>query len=94
VNAAAVGQDLVHAAITGRSTFITADGTVGERTGLFEETVLFGTVQYRTAGPTFYSRFGDLLLYVAFVGLVIAVVWPGESRNVDSLRPRSRSGSA
>ena len=94
VNAAAVGQDLVHAAITGRSTFIAADGTVGERTGLFEETVLFGTVQYRTAGPTFYSRFGDLLLYAAFVGLVIAVAWPGESRNVDSLRPRSRSGSA
>ena len=93
VNAAAVGQDLVHAAITGSSTFIAADGSVGERTGLFEETVLYGTVQYRAAGPTFYTRFGDLLLYAAFVGLVVAVAWPGEAGSFESLRPRSRAGS-
>ena len=93
VNAAAVGQDLVHAAITGKSTFITADGTVGEKTDLLEETVLYGRVQYRSAGPTFYSRFGDLLLYAAFLGLVVAVVWPGESRSIDA-KPQSRAGAA
>ena len=92
VNAAAVGQDLVHAAITGKSTFITADGSVGEKTDLLEETVLYGRVQYRSAGPTFYSRFGDLLLYAAFLGLVVAVVWPGESRSIDA-KPQSRAGA-
>lgn len=93
VNAAAVGQDLVHAAITGRSTFISADGAVGEKTDLLEETVLYGRVQYRNAGSTFYSRFGDLLLYAALLGMVVAVVWPGESRSIDA-KPHSRAGSA
>ena len=40
VSAAAIGQDLAHAAITGKSTFIEADGSVGEKTPLFEATVL------------------------------------------------------
>ena len=78
VNAAAVGQDLVHAAITGRSAFIRADGTVGERTELFEATILYGLVQMRVAGPTIFTRFGDWLMLVSFLGIVVAVFWPGE----------------
>ncbi len=58
VNAAAVGQDLILAAITGKSTFITADGHVGEKTDLLEETVLYGEVQLPggRADPVYEDR--------------------------------------
>ncbi|HHC09093.1 MAG TPA: apolipoprotein N-acyltransferase [Actinobacteria bacterium] len=78
VNAAAIGQDLVHAAITGKSTFIDADGSVGETTGLFERTVLYGVVQMRTDPPTLYTRYGDWVGFLAVAGLVAAMFWPGE----------------
>jgi len=78
VNAAAVGQDVAVAAITGRSTFVTADGTVGERTGLFEEAILYGILRMRASGPTFYTRFGDWTLLLALVLMAAAVLWPGE----------------
>ncbi len=80
VNAAAVGQDLVHAAITGRSTFITASGEVGELTGLFSEEVLQGRVNFRSAGPTIFTRFGDWLSLVAIAGAAAAGLVPGEGR--------------
>jgi apolipoprotein N-acyltransferase len=78
VNAAAVGQELVHAAITGRSAFIDAAGEVGQRTDLFEERVLYGRVQMRTAGPTVYTRFGDWVLLIALVGAAVALGIRGE----------------
>jgi apolipoprotein N-acyltransferase len=78
VNAAAVGQELVHAAITGRSAFIDAAGEVGQRTDLFEERVLYGRVQMRTAGPTVYTRFGDWVLLIALVGVAVALGIRGE----------------
>jgi len=80
VNAAAVGQDLVHAAITGKSTLISASGEVGEATELFTETVLEGRVRFRTAGPTLFTRFGDWLALVAMAGAAAASVVPGEGR--------------
>ncbi len=78
VNAAAIGQDLVHAAITGKSTFITADGSVGERTELYEEDVLFGRASFRTAGPTLFTRFPLWPLLVAVGAALLALFWPGE----------------
>ena len=80
VNAAAMGQDLVHAAITGRSAFITADGTLGETTGLLTTEILEGEVRMRTDGPTLYARFGDWLLLLALVAAAAAVAIPGEGR--------------
>ncbi len=80
VNAAAFGQDLVHAAITGRSTFIKADGSMGEKTGLLTRELLVGEMNMRTAGKTLYARFGDWVLFLAILAAVAAVALPGEGR--------------
>ncbi len=80
VNAAAVGQELVHAAITGKSTLISASGEVGESTELFEELVLQGQVRFRNAGPTLYTRLGEWLAIVAIAGALAAALVPGEGR--------------
>jgi apolipoprotein N-acyltransferase len=78
VNAAAIGQDVAHAAITGKSTFVQADGSRGESTELLEETVLHGELQMRTAGPTMFTRFPFLALILAVLGIIAAFAWPGE----------------
>ena len=80
VNAAAFGQDLVHAAITGKSVFIKADGTIGDGTGLLTRELLIGEINIRNSGRTFYARFGDWLLFLAMSAAVAAVVIPGEGR--------------
>lgn len=59
MRSAELGVDVVHSSVTGRSTFITDGGVVGERTGLAEITSLAGDVQLRTDGPTLYARLGD-----------------------------------
>jgi apolipoprotein N-acyltransferase len=78
VNTAAIGHDTALAAITGRSTFIEADGTVGERTEQLDETVLTGEVKMRTAGPTLFTRFPYLALVLAILAILAALFWPGE----------------
>ncbi len=88
VNAAAVGQDLILAAITGRSTFITAEGDVGEKTDLLEEKVIYGEVHYRAAGPTLYTRLGDWMVIVALAGAVAGIFTPGPGRPEGGLRQR------
>lgn len=78
VNAAAIGQDLIQAAITGKSTFITAAGEVGEETDLFTEQVLYGNVAMRSAGPTLFTRFPNWMTLLAVITLAAALFWPGE----------------
>ena len=80
VNAAAIGQDLIHAAITGRSAFVSASGALTEATDLLVPDVRIADVRYRTGAPTIYARFGDLLVYVAIFAGIAAVAAPGESR--------------
>ncbi len=77
VNAAAVGQDLILGAITGRSAFITADGEVVATTELLEARNFPGTVNYRIGQPTIYTRFGEWLLIVAVTMAALAMVLPG-----------------
>jgi len=77
VNAAAVGQDLIHAAITGRSAVIDADGDIEATTELLEVGVLEGEVQMRVASPTLYTRLGDWLLLVAAACAILAITLPG-----------------
>ncbi len=77
VNAAAVGQDLIHSAITGKSAIIRANGDVVELTELLETRNLIGEVRFRIASPTVYTRFGDWLLLVATALAAVAVVLPG-----------------
>ena len=74
VNAAAAGLDTAYASITGKSTFITADGQVGETTEQLEERVLYGALQFNTSVPTLWVRFGDVLAFVAMAAAVGAVV--------------------
>ncbi len=68
MRAAELGVDLVHAAVTGKSAFVYADGRVEGRTGLFETTTTSGVPAARTAGPTLYARWGDWLQVGAMLG--------------------------
>jgi apolipoprotein N-acyltransferase len=86
VNAAAVGQDLILAAITGKSTFITAEGDIDEKTEPLEETVIYGEVQFRVAGPTLYTRIGNWMVVVALAGAAAAIFTPGPGRPERGMR--------
>ena len=70
MRAAEHGIDIVHAAITGRSAFITADGSVKGQTNLFTEEAVTTTLNYRSATLTLYSRWGDWVQYLALIALV------------------------
>jgi apolipoprotein N-acyltransferase len=80
VNAAAIGQDLVHAAISGRSAIISATGEITAVTDLLATDILIGTVRFRTAGPTLFARLGDWVVLVALAASVAALAVPGEGR--------------
>ena len=97
VNAAAIGQDLILAAITGKSTFITAEGEVGfttaegeagSTTEPLERTVIYGDVNFRVAGPTLYTRIGDWMIIVALAGAAAGIFTPGPGRPEGGLRGR------
>jgi apolipoprotein N-acyltransferase len=93
VNAAAIGQDLVHAAITGRSTFISADGSVGEKTDLYVEDVLYGQVAMRSAGPTLFTLLPNWPLFFALAVMLFGVFWPGAG-GLEDVVGRRRTASA
>ena len=72
MRAVELGVPVIHAAVTGKSTMIDVDGSVGPVTGLGEMVVLQDT--YRAAGlDTPYMVTGDLLMYLAAIAGVI--VW-------------------
>ena len=85
VRAAELGVDLVHAAVTGRSAFVHADGRVEGLTDLFETATLDGTVLARSAGPTLYVRWGDWLQVAAMLAYLIlaAGTWFSDRRRPD-----------
>ena len=69
LNAAAVGVDVIHAAVTGHSTFVFADGSrAGAETGLFTAEVLYGTVRVQESRRTLYAMTGDWLELAAIAG--------------------------
>jgi apolipoprotein N-acyltransferase len=59
MRAAELGLDIVHAAVTGKSTFITNGGEIGETADFLEETVLYADLQLATGSPTLYTRWGE-----------------------------------
>jgi apolipoprotein N-acyltransferase len=69
MRSAELGIDLVHSARTGKSTFITDGGVVGETTDLVAAEVLTGTVEMRRSGRTLYALLGEWLALSAAVGL-------------------------
>ena len=90
VNAAAIGQDLALAAITGKSTFIDAEGHVGVKTELLEERAIVAELQFRSAGRTLFTQFGDWVVFVALAGGAAAIFTPGPGRPESRFRMRRR----
>jgi apolipoprotein N-acyltransferase len=90
MNAVALGVDVVHAAVTGRSTYISADGTLTEKTGLFEPAVLYGTVQFQKSRRTFYAASGDWLQLAFVVAGAIAIAGMFSPQRGFKIRPARR----
>ncbi len=82
VNAAGIGLDTAHAAITGKSTFVSGGGDVGRETLLLESTTLHGSVQFSVDGPTIWVRVGDWLAVLAMLVGAVAIAIPG-ARSTD-----------
>jgi apolipoprotein N-acyltransferase len=89
-NATSLGVDVVHAAVTGHSTFVSAGGRIGAETGLFTEEVLTGTVRVQESGRTLYALAGDWLQLLAIaLGLATAVLGHRNPRHF-KIRPAAR----
>jgi apolipoprotein N-acyltransferase len=75
MHAAALGVDVIHAALTGASTIITDNGTVGPVSGLFTAEILTGKVRVRSSGNTLYTALGEwpYLLAIVWMAAVLAV---------------------
>ena len=70
MRAAELGLDVIHSAVTGKSTFIDPSGALDDGTGLGTREVLLGTVAGRP-DPSTYARTGDILMFAAAaLGLV------------------------
>jgi len=83
MRAAELGLDVVHAAVTGKSTIIDADGALGPITGLGTEEVIYDLV---AAGrtPSVYARTGDVLM-IGIAALGLATWWRARRPLVGSL---------
>ncbi len=74
LNAVSLGVDVVHAAVTGRSTFISAGGSIAPPTELFTADVIRGTVRVREGRRTFYAVTGDWLQLLAVLAAIVVLV--------------------
>lgn len=72
MHAAALGVDVIHAALTGKSTIISDGGVVGTTTDLFTAGILTGRVRIHQGGPTLYTRLGEWPYVLAISWLVWA----------------------
>ncbi|MEX2252213.1 MAG: apolipoprotein N-acyltransferase [Acidimicrobiia bacterium] len=70
MRAAELGLDVIHAAVTGKSTFIDASGALGGETEPGAQEILYGGIAGRPAS-SIYARTGDILMIAAAViGLI------------------------
>ncbi|MEX2322606.1 MAG: apolipoprotein N-acyltransferase [Acidimicrobiia bacterium] len=74
MTAPSLGVDIVVASVSGRSTIIRADGSIGRTTGLFESDVLRGTVNFQVARRTVYVGAGDWLQVAAIMAAAAVAV--------------------
>ena len=75
LRAAEFGIDIVHAAVTGSSAIVRADGSVDGLTDLYETALIQDSVRARSAGHTLYAQWGDwfqVIWSIAFLGLWVA----------------------
>ena len=94
VRAAETGRWVVQAALSGESAFIDPTGRIVSRTGLFERTIMRGTVRAGSA-ETLYVRFGDWFPMACLLAVAAWAVWaavvPSVRRRRDS---HGRAGGA
>jgi apolipoprotein N-acyltransferase len=79
MRAAETGRPVLQAAISGISGIVDADGNVRDETELFEQTNVVGRVA-TTTGETPYLRYGDWLLLLCGLGVVVTAgiaAWRG-----------------
>jgi apolipoprotein N-acyltransferase len=72
MRAAEMGLDVIHAAVTGKSTVISADGSLGEVSGLGTQEIVYGSVAGRTSA-SLYATVGDALM--GFAALTGVITW-------------------
>ena len=74
---------LVRAANTGISAIVAPTGKILAKTEIFKKDEIHGRVKFITL-PTFYAKYGDLLVGACFICLVIFFLWSlrGRKRNV------------
>lgn len=72
MRAAELGMDVVHSAVTGKSTFLIDGGKIGEVADFTEQKVITATLHLRQQGRTFYTVAGEWLPALALAGLVLA----------------------
>ncbi|MBK5269113.1 MAG: hypothetical protein JJE47_16955 [Acidimicrobiia bacterium] len=70
MRAAELGLDVAHSAVTGKSTFITAGGVVGEGAGFLEEKVITAELTLADGTKTLYTDWGDWVQGLA-VGMLL-----------------------
>ncbi|MBP1631775.1 MAG: apolipoprotein N-acyltransferase [Acidobacteria bacterium] len=91
LNAAAMGVDVIHAAVTGHSTFLFADGSRSSaETGLFTGEVLYGSARVQESRRTLYAMTGDWLELAAMAGAAAALVVGWRNPREFRIRPRAR----
>jgi len=84
MRAAETGRPVIHAAISGKTAWIDADGVVYETTELFENETVIGDVTGMT-GQTPYVRYGEWVTWASGLGLIAAAaygrwrIWPHRS---------------
>ena len=81
MRAAELGTDVVHAAVTGKSAVLRADGSVDGPTGLFTSEVLTADVQARDGGLTLYALLGDWVQALSVVTALAVLVEPRVRRD-------------
>jgi apolipoprotein N-acyltransferase len=74
MHASALGVDVIHAALTGRSTIISDNGSVGPISGLFTAEILTGEVRVRSSGTTLYAALGEWPYLVAIMWFLAVMV--------------------
>ncbi len=85
MHASALGVDVIHAALTGRSTIISDNGSVGSVSGLFTAEILTGEVRVRASGMTLYTTLGEwpyLLAIAWFLAVVVVAAREREKSRV------------
>jgi len=73
--APSVGVDIAHAAVTGKSVFVSADGSLGEATEMFEEAILIGVLREQRSPRTLYTITGDwlqVMMMLVAIGLLVS----------------------